>query len=184
MIQISKKMLLLNIILSQAILVLISAILIGLIFPEVQIENMLRISCRSVHLLVFLAGSALLLGLQLLFHYYISKDHLTEEINILLVNTFSLPELAGIFFFGALTEEILFRGILQPVLGILAASLLFTLIHFRYLKKVFLILEVFLMGLILGSAYFLTGTVWVPVFCHFTVNILTACLIKKGYLQY
>lgn len=177
-------MLFLNIVLSQAILVIISAFLILLIFPEVQLADVMRLSCRTVHLLAFLAGSVLLLGLQLLFHRYVSKDRLTEEINILLINTFSLPELTGIFFFGALTEETLFRGILQPVLGILTASLLFTLIHFRYLKKIFLILEVFLMGLILGLTYFLTGTVWIPVFCHFTVNILTAFLIKKGYLQY
>lgn len=176
-------MLLLNVILSQVILVA-AGVLLWFFLPEVKVAEVLRLNYRSIQIVVFLAGSGLLLGLQLLFHYYVSKDHLTEEINILLINTFSLPELAAIFFFGALTEEILFRGILQPWLGIWLASLFFTLIHFRYLKKLFLLLEVFLMGLILGWTFWQSGTIWVPAFCHFTVNILTAFLIKKGYLPY
>jgi membrane protease YdiL (CAAX protease family) len=100
------------------------------------------------------------------------------------MDTFNLPELSLIFFFGAFAEEILFRGILQPTLGVWLTSLLFTVIHFRYLKKGYLLIEVFLMGMILGFSYWIAQTVWVPVCCHFFVNLVTAWLVKKGLWQY
>jgi membrane protease YdiL (CAAX protease family) len=132
----------------------------------------------------FIVGSLLLIFLQLFFHFYVSKEHLSDEVNLILMETFTLPELSVIFLFGAFTEETLFRGILQPYLGIWITTALFTVIHFRYLKKFFLLVEVFLMGIILGVIFLLTQTIWVSLFCHLTVNILTAGMIKKGYIQY
>ncbi len=184
MIEISKRMLLLNIILSQGILVILSLLLGWFLFPDTKWSQLVPIGYGENIFITLLGGSTVLLALQLFFHHYVTRDRLLDEINILLINTFSLPELSAIFLFGSLAEEWLFRGLIQTHTGIWIASILFTLIHFRYLKKIFLLLEVFLMGLILGFTYLISQTIWVPIICHFAVNILTAWLIKKGHLQY
>jgi membrane protease YdiL (CAAX protease family) len=52
-------------------------------------------------------------------------------------------------------------------------------IHFRYLKKKFLLLETFILGLIMGLVYKYTAQLYAVVLCHFCVNIGTAFLLKK-----
>ncbi|HHV65521.1 MAG TPA: CPBP family intramembrane metalloprotease [Peptococcaceae bacterium] len=124
-----------------------------------------------------------MLLLQLLFHKYLPQEKLFDEINSILLEKFPLPVLALIFFGSAIVEELLFRGIVQNILGIWLASLLFSLIHVRYLKKIYILIEVYLMGLILGFSYHLTLSLWIPILSHFTINFVTAFLIKKGYIK-
>lgn len=183
--EINKKILYLNILVSQGILFLAGYLWLRFLTPENSWHNILKLPENTFVLcLAFLAGSALLLSLQFIFLKYVERDLLTDELNLVLISKFSLAELFVIFFTGALVEEILFRGIIQTHLGIWLASFLFTIIHFRYLQKIVLIMEVYLMGLILGAMYLLTQTIWVPIFCHLTVNIITAFMIKKGIIQF
>jgi membrane protease YdiL (CAAX protease family) len=67
-------------------------------------------------------------------------------------------------------EEILFRGALQPVFGIVFTSLLFAVVHVQYgLTPV--TLAVFLLGLILGILRKRTNTT-VTIFVHFSYNFI------------
>ena len=100
----------------------------------------------------------------------------------MLMEKFSLSELCFIFFTGALIEEFLFRFLLQSLLGITLTSLIFALIHVRYISKKYMLLEVFLLSVILGIIFEATSMFYVPVVCHFVLNILTALLIKKGFI--
>lgn len=174
----SKKWLLLNLALSQSILLLISFSLQGL-FYKGYLRQLFYLNINVGFITVFLAGIAGLLAVQVLFYKYIDKESLLDKMNLLLLRTFSLPELVPVFLCGAFTEELLFRGTLQTLLGPWPAAVLFTLVHFRYFPKYFLLLEVFLMGLILACVFSRTGTLWAPVFCHFTLNYLTAVFVKK-----
>ena len=82
----------------------------------------------------------------------------------------------------AIGEELLYRGIVQTKLqkvlnndhlGILCASLLFSLNHFqfdRFLPFAFL-------GLVLGYAYYYTRNLWVPVLLHFLNNSVQVFVI-------
>ncbi len=82
------------------------------------------------------------------------------------------PEfIVGIALVAALSEEVLFRGMLQPRLGILATSLLFGLVHIAY-GTVIQIVGPLLLGLVFGYAYKRLGTLWVPIAAHFTFNAL------------
>jgi len=183
--QMNKKILFLNIILSQGILLLVSFLWIRFVTPENTFLHILAINAHfQVLFLSFLAGSGLLLILQWFFLRHVSRDRLMDELNLILLDKFSLPMLFIIFLSGAGVEEILFRGVIQQHLGIWLASVLFTVIHFRYLKKVALMIEVFLMGMILGMTYLVTQTIWIPILCHLCVNISTAVMIKKGIIQY
>jgi hypothetical protein len=180
----TKRMLFINIILSQVIILIIALLLGRLLVSDIGFRDLLKIELSVKTIITFLVGSAALLSLQLLFHKYVSKERLFDEINVILIEKFSLPNLFLVFFSGSFAEEFLFRGILQPLIGIWLTSLLFALIHFRYLRKFFILIEVYLMGIILGISYVISSSLWVPIFCHLFVNFITALLIKKGYLKY
>lgn len=84
-------------------------------------------------------------------------------------------KLAGIALFAGFGEEMLFRGVLQgalarpfqpdagPVIGLLAASLLFGLLH--WLTPTYAILAA-VIGLYLGGLWMVTGNLLVPAVVH------------------
>ncbi|RNC28764.1 MAG: hypothetical protein AWM53_01205 [Candidatus Dichloromethanomonas elyunquensis] len=181
---ISRKLLRYNMILSLGIMLSASFLLARLITPRISILSIFQGYFTAKTVIVLVAGCILLFVLQLFFITYISRDGLKDEINRYLMDYFSLPELFAVFFLGALSEELLFRGVIQFHLGIWISSILFAVIHFRYLRKIFLLTEVFLMGMILGCSYLLTQSLWVPICCHWSVNYITAVFIKRGYIEY
>ncbi|HRI23597.1 MAG TPA: type II CAAX endopeptidase family protein [Ferruginibacter sp.] len=82
-------------------------------------------------------------------------------------------------FFPALFEEIFFRGALQtllerwwkkPLLALIAASLVFSLIHL----SVYLFLSRALLGFVLGLMYQRSKNIWVNVIAHFLNNTVAA----------
>lgn len=182
MTEISRRMLLINLIISQVLVLGIGLLIARFIFNPGNIADLLKVEFSLGTVAVFIGCCSLLLILQLFFHKFVSQEALHDEINLILIEKFTLLELFFIFLFGALAEEFLFRGILQPELGIWVTSILFTAIHYRYYRKVFILIEVFLMGMILGTAFQLTSLLWVPAACHFIVNYCTAILLKKGYI--
>lgn len=92
-----------------------------------------------------------------------------------------------------IAEEIFFRGFLQQVLtdvafaslpaadilGLVAASLIFGLVHQGPDRKAFLPWTIFalVVGLALGGLYLVTGNLLAPVIAHFTINFLNLSLI-------
>ncbi|MEW4283906.1 CPBP family intramembrane glutamic endopeptidase [Priestia koreensis] len=78
----------------------------------------------------------------------------------------------------AFTEEILFRGVLQANLGILWASIVFALVHIRYLTKWFLLLSVVVLSFFIGWLFQATGNLWVTIFAHFIIDFLLGIQLK------
>jgi len=81
-----------------------------------------------------------------------------------------------------LAEEMLFRGALQPEVGLLAASVLFALAHLvprwpGVLWSVFALV----IGLVLGGACLWTGSLWAPVVAHVVVNAVNLPLLSRRY---
>ncbi|WP_096200993.1 CPBP family intramembrane glutamic endopeptidase [Bacillus sp. FJAT-45350] len=85
----------------------------------------------------------------------------------------------------AISEELLFRGVLQSNIGYIPASLLFALIHFRYLSKIVLFIVTIMLSFLLGYIFLLTGNLLVTIFIHFLIDFILGFLImftssKKG----
>jgi len=80
----------------------------------------------------------------------------------------------------AVTEEWLFRGIVQTHWGLWAASVIFAVLHVRYLEKWFLFLMVILLSLFLGVLYEQTNSLWVTVTAHFLIDFVLALHIRLG----
>ncbi|MFC4737991.1 CPBP family intramembrane glutamic endopeptidase [Bacillus daqingensis] len=82
----------------------------------------------------------------------------------------------------AICEEVLFRGVIQEHFGLLAASILFALIHVRYLKNMFLFSFVVLMSVGLGVVYEWTGTLVSVIIAHFLIDFILGLLIRYRIL--
>lgn len=79
-------------------------------------------------------------------------------------------------------EEMVFRGALQPEVGLVWASLLFGLAHLvpRWPLVLWTAFAV-AVGLVLGLAYEWTGSLWVPIVAHVVVNGLNLPLLSRQY---
>jgi hypothetical protein len=87
--------------------------------------------------------------------------------------------LAGL---SGVAEEAFFRGVLQPWLGLAAASLLFGLAHFVPRRdllpwSVFAVAAGFLLGMLFES----TGNLVAPVTAHATINAVNLHLLSTRY---
>lgn len=91
-------------------------------------------------------------------------------------------------FFPAVFEELLFRGVLQnfiakwsrmPVLAVIIASLLFSLVHASY----YLFISRFILGLALGFMFHYTKNIWVNIFAHFINNLMALGVLFYGNLH-
>ncbi len=81
----------------------------------------------------------------------------------------------------AISEEVLFRGILQPILikstrnihiAIIITAAIFSAFHLQFYG----FLPRFFLGIILGYLYVASGSLWLPIIAHFTNNaIATIC---------
>jgi len=79
-------------------------------------------------------------------------------------------------------EEALFRGALQPEVGLVAASALFGLAHWapRPELRLWTLFSV-AAGLLLGTLYDATGNLVAPVVAHFGINAVNLRILARRY---
>lgn len=84
----------------------------------------------------------------------------------------------------AICEEVLFRGFCQnlfvkkfgPWKAIFISAFLFSIFH----KNPWYIHLYFLLGVVFGWVYFVTGSLWAPCLCHFLNNLWTYVAFNSG----
>lgn len=83
----------------------------------------------------------------------------------------------------AITEEILFRGVLQTHFGLIVSSLIFAFVHVRYLTNLFLFINVVALSFFIGYVYLLTGNLLVTMMMHFTIDFLLGLILRFSKLE-
>lgn len=78
------------------------------------------------------------------------------------------------------SEEILFRGLLQPLLGITITSILFGAAHFVTFGYFLLATGI---GFFLGGVFHYSGNIFVPIMVHTLYNIFAFSILKKIFLE-
>lgn len=76
----------------------------------------------------------------------------------------------------ALTEEVFFRGFLQPRVGLWASSVLFGIVHIGY-GTVLQVVAPFLLGVLFAYLYLKTKTLWAPIAGHFAFDFVQLTLL-------
>src|SRR5699024_7488736 len=90
----------------------------------------------------------------------------------------SITWIICICFIVAVSEEALFRGVIQTSFGFIFASSIFALIHVRYLKKPILFIFILVTSFGIGYLYYQTGNILVTMTFHFIVDALLGLVIR------
>lgn len=118
---------------------------------------------------------------ELLLYKIVPKRHFDDGgIN---EKVFKNETVLSIFFIAlivAISEELLFRGVIQTTFGYIFASSLFAVIHYRYLRKPLLFILVVFISFLIGFLFEITGNLLVTIVFHFIVDFLLGLYIRKS----
>lgn len=93
------------------------------------------------------------------------------------------PDLIWLGLLPGLSEELLFRGVMLPALGlnltaVIVSSLLFGILHLSGLQQWPYVVWATIVGFILGYSALVTGNLLVPIVAHIITNLVSSCLWK------
>lgn len=171
------RLLLINLYLTQGLTLFIGLILI--FFQKRSPISVMELP-KSDEFLYYGIGLALIMFLvDLIISRFIGEESLDDGgINVLLFRKRPVWHIVIISLVVAICEEILFRGAIQYGIGPYWTSILFALIHVRYLNHFIPTGWVFLSSYGLGFIYIATGTLWAPILCHFLIDCISGLVIK------
>lgn len=114
--------------------------------------------------------------------YHQSADSYLE----LVIKPLAWPDLLWLGLLPGLSEELLFRGVMLPALGlnltaVLFSSLVFGVLHLSSLQQWPYVVWATVVGLALGYAALVTGNLAVPVLAHIVTNWVSSSLWKWNH---
>lgn len=177
--QMTDKELKKQVILSQLIFITIGIILSIFLFEEMS-DWLLYFNWNPKEIFYYGVISGLIIvGIDLIIMYIFPERYYDDGgINEKLFKNLSIADIFCVTLIIAVSEEILFRGLVQTTFGYVFASVLFALMHIRYLKKPILLISVLLISFYIGYLFELTGNLYVTITSHFTVDFLLGLFIR------
>jgi uncharacterized protein len=111
--------------------------------------------------------------------YRQSADYYLE----LVIKPLALPDLIWLGLLPGMSEELLFRGVMLPALGLTwfglaLSSLCFGILHFSGSQQWAYVIWATVIGAVLGLSAVLSGNLLVPIVAHITTNLISSCIWK------
>jgi membrane protease YdiL (CAAX protease family) len=176
--QLTDKELIRQLFLTQIILVVLSFILSLFLFHGILFWH--QMNWFDSHIITIGAGA----GLVVVIIDYLLTKWLPESfyddggLNDRIFRNQSIFMIFFIALFVAVSEEILFRGVIQTKFGLIAACLIFAIVHYRYLFNWFLFLNIILLSFFIGFIFAWTDNLAVTIVMHFVIDFLSGTQIK------
>lgn len=102
---------------------------------------------------------------------HVVADHMAS---LVAWETLGIRDVLFIALLAAFGEELLFRGALQPLIGLVPAALVFGLLHATSLPHMIL---AGILGFWLGLLFYWTGGLWPPIAAHFALDTATSLFL-------
>lgn len=111
--------------------------------------------------------------------YRQSADYYLE----LVIKPLALPDLIWLGLLPGLSEELLFRGVMLPAIGLTwfglaISSICFGVLHFSGSQHWSYVIWASVIGAVLGLSAILTGNLLVPIVAHITTNLISSYIWK------
>ncbi len=162
------------------LIILVIAILCIAFFigTEKFIDDLHLFKSYKTYLYGFGAGFSLVL-FNILLNYMIPERLLDDGgFNKRFFTSLSVPEMTILCILIALSEELFFRGFIQAKFGLIIASVVFALVHFRYVKKPILLTIVLIESFFLGYLYLETNNIAIVFIAHFILDYVLGMYMK------
>lgn len=109
--------------------------------------------------------------------YRQSADYYLE----LVIKPLAFPDLIWLGLLPGMSEELLFRGVMLPALGLTwfglaLSSLCFGVLHFSGSQQWSYVIWATVIGAVLGLSALWTGNLLVPIVAHITTNLISSCV--------
>ena len=177
--ELSDRELLFHLYLTQFILLSISVILSMILFNRLSdLQNLFRLGDMNILLIGGSAGLAVVLLDLILMKLLPPSFYDDGGLNERVFRNRSVFHIAVIAAIVAICEELLFRGVIQTHIGLFFSSLIFALVHYRYLFNWFLFLNVVVLSFFIGYIFLITNNLLVTIFMHFIIDFLLGLIIK------
>jgi uncharacterized protein len=165
---------------SFTIVLLLVTLLLNRLFYQDFFPHAPELSAQAAA--VIAVAAALLIGFMYLFiqHDRFIIPDIVEKMTVfkgVLINL-SQPEKIYLSCLAGLSEELLFRGLLQPLLGITIASILFGAMHFITFGYALLAAVI---GFYLGFLFDYTGNILIPILVHAIYNVFAFNMLARIY---
>lgn len=114
--------------------------------------------------------------------YHRSADKYLE----LVIKPLIWPDLIWLGLLPGLSEELLFRGVMLPALGlnltaVIISSLLFGVLHLSGTDQWPYVVWATIIGFALGYCALITGNLLIPIVAHVITNLVSSCLWKATH---
>jgi uncharacterized protein len=172
------KELLSHLYLTQILLLGITFILGILLFDHFSYLRSIDFSDVRILLIGVSAGAAVVIVDIILMKLLPKSFYDDGGLNERIFKNRSVLHIAWIAALVAFSEELLFRGVIQTKVGLILASLIFALIHYRYLFNWFLFSNIVILSFFIGSVYEWSNNLALTMIMHFTIDFLLGLYIK------
>jgi uncharacterized protein len=174
----SDRELLFHLYLTQIILLVIAFALGILLFDQFSFLQAIDFSDIRILIIGIPAGVVVVIVDILLMKYLPSSYYDDGGLNERIFKNRSSLQIAWIAAFVAISEELLFRGVIQTKVGLILASIIFALIHYRYLFNWFLFTNIVLLSFFIGFLYEWSNNLALTMVMHFIIDFLLGLYIK------
>ncbi|KKO52026.1 CPBP family intramembrane glutamic endopeptidase [Paenibacillus sp. DMB20] len=175
--QLTDRLLLINLYLTQAITLVVA--LVWILFQQRNPIKLLALPQDGNFALWGLGLAMTMLVIDLILSRVVPENSMDDGgINEMLFRNRPVWHIVLIAFIVSVCEELLFRGAIQHAFGPYWTSILFAVIHVRYLRHWIPTGWVFLSSYGLGYIYLESGTLWAPIMCHFLIDLISGMVIR------
>lgn len=177
--ELSDRELLFHLYLTQVILLVISVILSMILFDSFRdFLDLFNWNDKNIVIIGGAAGLAVVI-LDLILMKWLPPSYYDDGgLNERIFKGRSVFHIAIIAAIVAIFEEILFRGVIQTHVGLIASSIIFAVVHYRYLFNLFLFINVIVLSFFIGFIFLITENIIVTIFMHFIIDFLLGIIIK------
>ncbi|WP_106768005.1 CPBP family intramembrane glutamic endopeptidase [Paenibacillus faecalis] len=175
--QLTERLLLINLYLTQGLTLFVG--LIWILFQHRNPFKLLVLPSNGQFALWGIGLASIMLVINLILSRVVPEGNMDDGgINEMLFRKRPVWHIVIIALVASVCEELLFRGAIQHALGPYWTSILFALIHVRYLNHWIPTGWVFLSSYGLGYIYMESGTLWAPILCHFVIDLISGMVIR------
>lgn len=177
--EISDRILLANLYLTQGLILLLASLLMW--WKDISLWQLLKpfphAGATIVTYGILCAAFVLLVDVTLT---RFVPEHVTDDggVNEKIFAGRPIWHIAVICLVVAICEELLFRGAIQYMIGAYWTSIVFAVIHVRYLRHWLMTSIVFAISYALGWIYMQTGTIITPIIAHFAIDFVLGVYLR------
>ncbi|PHA03635.1 CPBP family intramembrane metalloprotease [Bacillus pseudomycoides] len=177
----SLKEIRLNLYITQAIIICIGIILAYILFPSMDAFLALwKWDFSSIFLIGGGVACIIVLLDYIAMHLFPESWFDDGGINNRMFQGMSVFSVFVVTLLIGIAEEFLFRGVIQTYFGLIFSSVIFAVLHIRYITKPFLFCFVLMISVVFGYVFQCTGNLLITIFAHFLVDFIMGLQLRNS----